>query len=173
MVVTTPSAVTFSRSQVIFGAAKYGSSGRPVIRASSPARSLSRSQTPAERRSCQTIALLSGFPVALSQARTVSPWLASATACSRGAGGGQGLRARADDRAPQLFRVGLHAVAADGGGAHRDLRPAEHLVAGANKQGLRRRRALVDGEDVHSASGAASTSGVVRIAAGSVTSWTT
>ena len=76
MVVTTPSAVTFSRSHVIFGAAKSGSSGRPVMRASSPARLLRRSQMAAERRSCQTIALLSGFPVALSQASTVSPWLA-------------------------------------------------------------------------------------------------
>ena len=121
----------------------------------------------AERRSCQTIALLSGFPVALSQASTVSPWLASATACA-GARAADSARSPAlSDGAPQLFRVGLHAVAVDGRGAHRDLRPAEDLVAGADQQRLRRRRALVDGEDVHSASGAA------RIAAGSVTSWTT
>ncbi len=85
-----------------------------------------------------------------------------------GAGGGQGLRARADDGAPQLFRVGLHAVGADGGGGHRDFRPAENLVARANEQGLRRRGALVDGEDVHSL-----ISGAARIAAGSVSSWTT
>ncbi len=167
VVVTTPSVVTFSRSQVIFGAAKYGSSGRPVMPASSAARPLSRSQMAAERRSCQTIARLSGFPVARSQASTVSPWLASATACAGTPGGGQGLRARADDGAPQLFRVGLHAVAVDGRGAHRDLSPAQDRVTGADQQRLRRRRALVDGEDVHSASG------VDRIAAGSVTSWTT
>ena len=47
------------------------------------------------------------------------------------------------------------------------IRPAEDLVTGPDEQGLRRRRALVDGEDVHSDSGAA------FIAAGSVTSWTT
>ncbi len=87
VVVTTPSRVTFSRSQVIFGAAKYGSSGRPVMRAQlAPPRLRRRSQMAAERRSCQTIALLSGFPVALSQASTVSPWLASATACRPGRG---------------------------------------------------------------------------------------
>ena len=81
VVVTTPSRVTCSRSQVIFGAAKYGSSGRPVIARSSAARSgPSRAQIDAERRSCQTIARLSGRPVAGSQASTVSPWLASATA---------------------------------------------------------------------------------------------
>ena len=65
VVVTTPSAVTFSRSHVIFGAAKYGSSGRPVSAGRSSARSASRSQTPAERRSCQTIARLSGLPLRL------------------------------------------------------------------------------------------------------------
>ena len=73
MVVTTPSLVTFSRSQVIFGAAKYGSSGSPEMLVSSPARSLSRRQIAVARRSCQTIARLSGFPDARSQASTVSP----------------------------------------------------------------------------------------------------
>jgi hypothetical protein len=80
VVVTTPSPVRFSRSQVILGAAKYGSSGSPVIAASSAARSASRAQTPADRRSCHTIAGVSGRPVRRSQASTVSPWLASATA---------------------------------------------------------------------------------------------
>ncbi len=73
VVVMTPPAVTFSRSHFIFGAAKYGSSGRPVIACRSLAQGSRRSQMPAERRSCQTIALLSGRPLALSQARTVSP----------------------------------------------------------------------------------------------------
>ena len=84
VVVTVPSPgmgwVRFSRSQVIFGAAKYGSSGSPVIAVSSAARPASRPHRPAERRSCQTIARDSGAPVARSQASTVSPWLASATA---------------------------------------------------------------------------------------------
>ena len=80
VVVTVPSRVRFSRSQAIFGAAKYGSSGRPVIAASSAARSASRAQTLPDRRSCQTIAGDSGLPVPRSQASTVSPWLASATA---------------------------------------------------------------------------------------------
>jgi hypothetical protein len=95
VVVTTPFTVTFSRSQVIFGAAKYGSSGRPVMRANSPSRLRRRSQMAAERRSCQTIALLSGSPVALSQASTVSPWLASATAWA-------GARAADSARSPAL-----------------------------------------------------------------------
>ena len=75
VVVTTPSRVTFSRSQVIFGAAKYGSSGRPVSARNSSAAPAapSRAQTAAERLSCHTIALLSGFPVAWSHASTVSP----------------------------------------------------------------------------------------------------
>ena len=123
---------------------------------------------PAERRSCQTIALLSGLPLALSQARTVSPWLASATACA-------GARAAARARAPALTTE-LHSSSGSASTpspptavvAHRDFRPAEDLVARANKQGLRRRRALVDGEDVHSAPAP----GSARIAAGSVTSWT-
>ena len=72
----------FSRSQVIFGAAKYGSSGSPVMADSSAARPASRSQTAADRRSCHTMAGVNGVPVARSQASTVSPWLASATACA-------------------------------------------------------------------------------------------
>jgi len=80
VVVTTPSAVRFSRSQVIFGAAKYGSSGSPVIAARRPAEPDRRWQIPADRRSCQTMAGVSGRPDARSQASTVSPWLASAIA---------------------------------------------------------------------------------------------
>ncbi len=80
VVVTTPSAVRFSRSQVILGAAKYGSSGSPVIAARLSACPASRAQTLAERRSCQTMAGVSGRPVRRSQASTVSPWLARATA---------------------------------------------------------------------------------------------
>jgi hypothetical protein len=51
-----------------------------VISASRSADPASRWQIPAERRSCQTIAGVSGRPVCRSQASTVSPWLASATA---------------------------------------------------------------------------------------------
>ena len=91
--VTTPPVVRFSRSQVIFGAAKYGSSGSPVIWASRGARSSSRSHTAAERRSCQTMAGVSGAPVCRSQASTVSPWLASAIASA-------GARAAASARDP-------------------------------------------------------------------------
>ena len=80
--VTTPPEVRFSRSQVIFGAAKYGSSRSPVISASRPADPASRAHTPADRPSCHTIAGVSGRPVRRSQASTVSPWLASAMACA-------------------------------------------------------------------------------------------
>jgi hypothetical protein len=80
VVVTTSPAVRFSRSQVIFGAAKYGSSGSPVMADSSAARPASRWHTAADHRSCHTTAGETGSPVARSQASTVSPWLASATA---------------------------------------------------------------------------------------------
>jgi hypothetical protein len=79
VVVTTPSVVTCRRSQVIFGAEKYGSSTSPV-RADSSSRRFSRpAHTSAARRSCHTIAGDNGRPLPRSQASTVSPWLASAT----------------------------------------------------------------------------------------------
>ena len=73
LVVTTPSPVTFRRSQVIFGAAKYGSSGSPVVRVSSSATPAMSVQIAAARRSCQEMAVLRGRPVVRSQAKTVSP----------------------------------------------------------------------------------------------------
>ena len=149
VVVTVPSAVRFSRSQVIFGAAKYGSSGRPVIAASSAARPASRAQTPPDRRSCQTIAGDSGLPVPRSQASTVSPWLASATACAGAPAAASAWRPAASDRIEQLLRVGLHPVRAHAAGADGDLAAAEHLGARPDEQRLGRRRALVDGEDIH------------------------
>ena len=95
MVVTTPSPVRFSRSQVILGAAKYGSSGSPVSWASRAAEPARRSHTAADRRSCQTMAGVSGARVRRSQASTVSPWLASATASA-----GAPAAASARDPAP-------------------------------------------------------------------------
>ena len=84
-VVTTPSRVRFSRSQAIFGAAKYGSRASPVRSASRcavPSTAAIRRHTASDRRSCHPIASVSGSPVDRSQASTVSPWLASPTAAT-------------------------------------------------------------------------------------------
>ena len=68
---------TLSSSQAIFVAEKYGSSSRPVRSVTSfswPARA-SAAQASCVRRSCQTIALWIGLPVARSQMIVVSRWL--------------------------------------------------------------------------------------------------
>ena len=167
VVVTVPSAVRFSRSQVIFGAAKYGSSGRPVIAVSSAERSASRAQTPPERRSCQTIAGDSGGPVRRSQASTVSPWLASATAWAGArAAAASACRPAATTDSNSSSGSASTPSAPDAAGADRDLAAAEHLAARPDQQRLGRRGALVDREDVHSWPGS------LRIASRSVTSWT-
>ncbi len=73
-----------SSSQAIFVPEKYGSRVRPVrsrISSSWPA-ARRRSQIPADRRSCQTIARCSGSPVAGSQTQIVSRWLVIPTAIS-------------------------------------------------------------------------------------------
>ena len=69
-------------SQASFGAAKYGSRGRPVIAVSCAPRSARRRVTVSARRSCQLSAGPHGAPVARSQRRTVSPWLPIATAAT-------------------------------------------------------------------------------------------
>ena len=149
VVVTVPSAVRFSRSQVIFGAAKYGSSGRPVIAASSAARSASRAQTPPDRRSCQTIAGDSGLPVLAVPGQHGLALVGQRDRVRGRSGGRQRLAARREDRIEQLFRVGLHPVRAHAAGADGDLAAAEHLGARPDEQRLGRRRALVDGQDIH------------------------
>ena len=79
---------TWSSSQASLVAEKYGSSSRPVCsvtRSSWPA-ARSASQRSAVRRSCQTIAGATGWPVARSHSTTVSRWLVMPTAArSRGA----------------------------------------------------------------------------------------
>ena len=75
----SPFASRWSRIQRILGPAKYVDSGRPVVsrNRSAPAGcpSASRAQIPDVRVSCHTIALYTGFPVALSHTTTVSRWL--------------------------------------------------------------------------------------------------
>ena len=75
---------TWSSSQAILVAEKYGSSTRPVRARMSgswpPARSCSHRG--AVRRSCQTSARCRGSPVDGSHTQTVSRWLAIPTACS-------------------------------------------------------------------------------------------
>ena len=82
VVVTTPSRVKLALIHAILGAEKYGSSTRPVRRATSSADSARAPQMDSARRSCHTIAGPNGLPVARSHANTVSPWLASATAAT-------------------------------------------------------------------------------------------
>lgn len=79
VVVTTPARARLARSHAIFGAEKYGSSTSPVRWATRSAESANCAQTDSARRSCHTIAGVSGRPVSRSHASTVSPWLASAT----------------------------------------------------------------------------------------------
>ena len=75
---------TWSRSQRSLVAEKYGSSTRPVrsrIQGSRPA-SLSRWQSCAVRRSCQTMARCSGASLRRLQSATVSRWLVMPTAAT-------------------------------------------------------------------------------------------
>ena len=82
VVVTTPAVVMFARIHAILGAEKYGSSTRPVRWATVSADADSDAQIDSARRSCHTTAGVSGRPVSRSQASTVSPWLARATAAT-------------------------------------------------------------------------------------------
>ncbi len=76
---------TRSSSHAILVAEKYGSSSRPVRAVKSGSCPCSRkcAQTPAVRRSCQTIAWAIGRPLLRSQITVVSRWFAmpSATTC--------------------------------------------------------------------------------------------
>ena len=68
---------TWSSSHAIFVAEKYGSSTNPVFarKRSSRPRSRNAAQCSAVRRSCQTMALAIGAPVARSHSTVVSRWL--------------------------------------------------------------------------------------------------
>ena len=140
----------------------------PASRAADGAR---RAQIPAERRSCQLIAVLSGRPVARSQASTVSPWLASATASAAAPAVARAFDAGGEHRPEQFLRVGLGAPVRGAADGHGDFGAAEDLVAGPDQQRLRRGRALVDREDVQSRSvmraSAPCAPGSVRMARGS------
>ena len=168
-VVATPAVVTCSRSHVIFGAAKYGSSSSPVSAAShvSQPSAASRSQTSADRRSCQTSAVASGAPVARSHGSTVSPWLASATASTvvpAGAAASGGVPG-VDDGAPELLGILFDATVPDRARVHRHLTAREHLAAVADDECLRRGRALVDGQ--HGGHGMRTVQARIRSPAGS------
>src|SRR3954454_20656520 len=115
MPLITPSSVpSRRRSHVIFGAAKYGSSGRPVISVSRSAWSASSLVTVTARRSCQLSAGPNGRPVERSQRSTVSPWLPPPAGAARVAGGCAPGGARRDDRLQQLLRVLLDGAARAG-----------------------------------------------------------
>src|SRR3954463_10424169 len=139
MPLITPSSVpSRRRSHVIFGAAKYGSSGRPVISVRRSACSASSFVTVTARRSCQLSAGPNGRPVERSQRSTVSPWLPTPPAST-----GSPMAARApgrpparppppprrNDRVEQLLRVLLDGAARPGPRADRGGALAEHPAA--------------------------------------------
>src|SRR5699024_724339 len=76
---------TLSRIHLTFGPEKYVASGRPTrsLYLSAPSSPASSSQMRWVRVSCQTIALWTGSPVALSHTTAVSRWLVMPTAASR------------------------------------------------------------------------------------------
>ena len=136
-------------------------SPRNTDRARSPVRAVTigfvpvclaaRRTSAAVRRSCQTIALWIGLPVARSHTSVVSRWLVMPIAAMSAADAPAfaiAARQVADDRAPQILRVVL-----DPAGRGKMLR--EFLLrhrhdgkAGVEQYGPRRGRALIDGEDV-------------------------
>ena len=115
VVVTTPSVVMLPRSHAIFGAEKYGSSTSPV-RCGDAARAVrpARRRRSSARRSCHTIAGDSGRPVPRSQASTVSPWLARATAATGTPACATAPRPALTHRVQQCVRVLLDPAAGAG-----------------------------------------------------------
>ena len=147
--VTTPSPVRFSRSQVIFGAAKYGSSGSPVSsasRAAEPGQPLAHPGRPPVLPDDRRGQRRAGPPVPGEHGLAL---VGQRDRVRRGPRRGQRLRPGPDHRLVQLLRVGLHAVGADGAHPDRHLAGPEHLLPGTDEQRLGRRGALVDREDVH------------------------
>ena len=138
----------FARIHAIFGAEKYGSSTRPVRCATVSADAGSGAQIDSARRSCHTTAGVSGRPVSRSQARTVSPWLARATAATGNARLRQGFPAGADHGVEQRLRVLLDAAAGQILRPHRDLGDRQDLPGLVDDDGLCARSALVDRQEV-------------------------
>ena len=155
-VVATPSVVTCSRSQVILGAAKYGSSSSPVMRGQPRVPAVAREPLAHDGRRAGPASRArppAGCRWRGPTASTVSPWFASATASTVGALRGREQRQRAgvDDRAPELLGILLDAAAVERDRVHGHLAHAEHLAVVVDDEGLGRRRPLVDGEDGHRA----------------------
>ena len=101
---------------------------------------------PAERRSCQTTAGLSGSPEPRSHASTVSPWFASPTASTGSPAAASAARPAVDDRGKQVAGVLLDHPVVAVRRAHVDLRGPEHLARRRDHERLRAGRALVDRE---------------------------
>jgi hypothetical protein len=109
---------------------KYGSSNRPVRAVISGSMPLARRllQASAVRRSCQTIALDTGRPVARSHSTTVSRWLVTpmaATSLARAPARASASRAR------ELRRPDLVGVVLDPARLREDL--AELLLAAGHR----------------------------------------
>ena len=148
VVVTTPSRVRLARIHAIFGAEKYGSSTRPVRRATSSAEPASAAQMDSARRSCQTIAGLSGRPV------VAVPGQHGLALVGQGHGGDGHARlvertsSRVDHRVPERLGVLLDAAPRQILGAQRDLGDRHHPAGVVDDDRLGARGALVDGQHV-------------------------
>ena len=91
---------------------------------------------------------VSGRPESRSQARTVSPWLARATASTRAAGRVERLAPSGEDGVEQLLRVLLDGAGLGMRGVDGDLGEADHSTV-VDDDRLRSRRPLVDRQDPH------------------------
>ena len=114
-------------------------------------RAFSASHAGAVRRSCQTIALPIGSPVARFQTIVVSRWLVMPIAGDVGrgeAGPGERLARRRELRAPDLARVVLDPAGLRVDLAELALRHGDDPAARVEDDRARARGALVEGEQV-------------------------
>ena len=148
VVVTTPAAVMFARIHAIFGAEKYGSSTRPVRCATVVRR---RRQRRADRLGPPVLPHhrgVSGRPVSRSQASTVSPWLASATAATGTSACAKACRPASTTESNSAS--GSCSTPPPARYSGRTATSAIDTTASGlvDHDGLGARRALVDGQDV-------------------------
>ena len=144
---------TWSSSQPILVAEKYGSSTRPVLSATAASCPAARSaaQASAVRRSCQTMALWIGLPLTRSQTIVVSRWLVMpmpAISLASTAGLGHGLADGRDHARPDFLRIVLDP-------SRRRIDLAQLLLRDSDRSELvveydrpRRGGALIDGDEV-------------------------
>ena len=147
---------TSSRIQASLVAEKYGSSSSPVrLTSSTAAGSLpSTRQRSAVRRSCQTMARCTGFPVARSHTTTVSRCTAMpmpATSLAAQLGVGERLARARDGGGEDLVGVVLHPAVGGEVLTERLLHLCEHGAVVGEDHGAGARGAGVEREDGHGA----------------------